>query len=232
MGYDNDNGFTFAGRTEVRNERGSQDLDQLLTVADLEYTLGAGFTLLGKARFGYTRNPAQPANDLDFSEASIGLAWRPVNSDRFNALARYTRLTNAPTAFQRIEDITEYTSDVFVTDWSLQVTRNIEWVGKAAFKLREELGDSPLAFSTSTFLSVQRLNLGLPLNLQLGTEYRLLAQKEADDQRTGWAAELTWGGIDHVRIGGGFNFTDFSDNVYSENDYSSYGWYFRLQGKY
>ncbi|MEM9056289.1 MAG: OmpA family protein, partial [Pseudomonadota bacterium] len=232
MGYDSGRGLTFSGRTEWRNERGAQNLDQLLTVADLEYTLGAGFTLLGKARYGYTRNPEQPATDLDFSEASVGLAWRPVNSDRFNALARYTRLTNAPTAFQRIDEVSEYTSDVFVADWSLQLNRRVEWVGKAAFKLREELGDPALAARTSTFLSIQRLNLGLPLKLELGTEYRVLAQREADDQRAGWVTELMWGGIEHVRIGGGFNFTDFSDNIYSENDFSSYGWYFRLQGKY
>ena len=169
---------------------------------------------------------------MDFSEASIGIAWRPVSNDRFNALGRYTRLTNAPTAFQREDIVSEYTSDVYVADWSLQATRGIEWVGKAALKMRQEQGDAALLASTSTFLSIQRLNLGLPMNLELGTEYRVLSQKEADDSRSGWAAELTWGGIEHLRIGGGFNFTDFSDNIYAENDYSSFGWYFRLQGKY
>jgi hypothetical protein len=57
-------------------------------------------------------------------------------------------------------------------------------------------------------------------------------QKEADDRRQGWLSELTWELMRHFRIGVGYNFTDFSDNEFSQNDYSVQGWFFRVQGRY
>jgi len=48
----------------------------------------------------------------------------------------------------------------------------------------------------------------------------------------GWLIEATWEVIRHFRVGAGYNFTDFSDNEFSPNDYSSQGWFIRVQGRY
>jgi hypothetical protein len=66
----------------------------------------------------------------------------------------------------------------------------------------------------------------------VGTEYRILLQDEADDMRQGWLSEVTWEAVKHLRLGVGYNFTDFSDNEFSDNDYSVHGWFFRIQGRY
>ena len=63
-------------------------------------------------------------------------------------------------------------------------------------------------------------------------EYRILRQNLANDQLQGWLTEISWEPIDHLRVGVGYNFTDFSDDEYSDNDFSVQGWFFRLQGKY
>jgi hypothetical protein len=63
-------------------------------------------------------------------------------------------------------------------------------------------------------------------------EYRILFQKEADDKRQGWLMELMWEATKNLRLGIGYNFTDFSDNEFSDNDYSVQGGFFRIQGKY
>jgi hypothetical protein len=36
----------------------------------------------------------------------------------------------------------------------------------------------------------------------------------------------------HLRVGVGYNFTEFTDNEFSANDYSAKGYFFRIQGKY
>ena len=41
-----------------------------------------------------------------------------------------------------------------------------------------------------------------------------------------------WNLHENFRIGGGFNFTDFSDDAFSTNNYSVTGWFLRVQGKY
>ncbi len=81
-------------------------------------------------------------------------------------------------------------------------------------------------------MSIQRLNFRIPLNLSLGVEYRLLRQKEAADERSGFLGELMWNGFEHIGIGAGYNFTEFSSDLRFDSDYSEYGWFLRLQGTY
>jgi hypothetical protein len=38
--------------------------------------------------------------------------------------------------------------------------------------------------------------------------------------------------MENFRVGAGYNFTDFSDDEFSQNDYSVKGWFFRVQGRY
>ena len=35
----------------------------------------------------------------------------------------------------------------------------------------------------------------------------------------------------HMKVGAGYNFTDFSDDL-TDNDYDSNGWFFDITGKY
>ena len=41
-----------------------------------------------------------------------------------------------------------------------------------------------------------------------------------------------WNRFEHVGLGVGYNFTDFSSELRFDSDYSEYGWFFRIQGKY
>ena len=48
----------------------------------------------------------------------------------------------------------------------------------------------------------------------------------------GWLTDIMWKLHPHFRLGAGFNFTDFSDNEFTMNDYSVRGWFLRAQGRY
>jgi hypothetical protein len=105
-------------------------------------------------------------------------------------------------------------------------------VEKTAYKVQcEDFVDRP-SFTGHTLLSLHRLNYHLLSQVDAALEYRVLWQMEAKDQRQGWLSELDWEPVNHLRLGVGFNFTDFSDNEFSDNNYSTYGWFLRVQGKY
>jgi long-subunit fatty acid transport protein len=105
-------------------------------------------------------------------------------------------------------------------------------VEKGALRIKtEETGSQP-SQTMHTYLSINRLNFNIWSKIDLGMEYRTLFQKETDDSRKGWLAELMWEPKEHFRIGAGYNFTDFSDNEFSDNDYSVQGWFTRIQVKY
>jgi len=232
LSYTDPSGLKASTRNEVRYETGSTKTEQYLTVNRIELKLNADFTAIGAYRHSITRNVTQDTTDAEFDERVIGLAYRPVAHDWFNALAKYTRLLDQrPLALGAITSAANLTN-VISADWSLQFNRHLEWVEKVAAKVRQENSGTEPAYTTHTYLLINRLNYNVWRTIDLGAEYRILTQREASDRREGWLAEILWKPVKHLRLGVGYNFTDFSDNEFSNNNYSIQGWFMRLQGKY
>ena len=62
-------------------------------------------------------------------------------------------------------------------------------------------------------------------------EYRTLDVDEANSTRDGWLLGLDRHLNDHFRLGIGYNFTDFSDDL-TNLDYDHKGWFINALGKY
>jgi uncharacterized repeat protein (TIGR01451 family) len=225
-------GIKLSTRNEWRHQQGATELEQFASFNYGEIRLPSGFTLLGEYRLSNSDNRLQPDQSTDFEEASLGFAIRPIETDRWNVLVKLTRLDSEATPGQVDTRYDTSTSDLLTADWSLQLTRNIEWVGKQVFKKKLTELDPAFEFESNTSLSIQRFNFRIPLDLSLGVEYRLLRQDEAADERSGFLGELMWNRLEHVGIGVGYNFTEFSSDLRFDSDYSEHGWFLRLQGLY
>jgi uncharacterized repeat protein (TIGR01451 family) len=231
LAYDNGAGLRLSSRNEWRRQQGASDLDQFVSVNAADWTFRDDLTLLGRLRIGDTRDHLQPLQSLTFNEATLGMAFRPVHHDRFAALLRFTRRDESPTAAQVTSDRLPSVSNVLSADWSYQITPRLEWVGKQAIRQRStDYGEMQL--DSQTMLSIQRLNVKLFSDFALGLEARRLSADESDDAASGWLTELSWERFRHMRIGIGYNFTDFSDDLVNEPDYSERGVFLRLQGVY
>jgi hypothetical protein len=232
LSYDNSRGFTVQTRNDLRLTEGTARERQFFTFNQIDYRVHADWSVLARYRYSKTTD-----RDLDevlarFEERVTGLAYRPVRHDRFNALARYTRLKDQPPVQPgALESITR-TVDVLSLETIFEITPRFEWISKlAARRFEEDLETAPAAESEST-LFIQHLNMTLWRPVDFGIEYRWLDQKQTDDTRQGWLTQIMWNLHENFRIGGGYNFTDFSDNMLSRNDYSVGGWFFRIQGRY
>ncbi|HEY5648651.1 MAG TPA: hypothetical protein VIU33_04075, partial [Nitrospiria bacterium] len=232
VSYGNSAGLKAAIGGELRRQRGGSDLTQYLTSNHLELKLNPDFTLLGKFRFSITRNHDAGKKDGELEERSIGLAYRPINHDRLNALARFTRVADQQPFSLDLSGPWKTALDVASIEWSLEITPFLEWVEKEAVRIKREKENDRGSVKTRTYLSIHRLNLQIFKPIDLGLEYRMLRQLEAGDQKEGWLAELMWQAAKHFRFGLGYNFTDFSDNEFSDNDYSVKGWFFRGQATF
>ncbi|MBT8061961.1 MAG: hypothetical protein KJO85_04710, partial [Gammaproteobacteria bacterium] len=62
-------------------------------------------------------------------------------------------------------------------------------------------------------------------------EYRRLEVKENDSVRDGLLAQIDRHFNDNFKVGIGYNFTDFSDDL-TDLDYDHKGWFLNLVGKY
>ena len=232
LSYHNPQGLEAKVRGEVRREKGTFERVQYLTANQFKIMLSPDYSLLGRYNYSITRDLDLDEVEARFEEKSIGLAYRPVASDRLNLLSKYTELSDqAPDTLDDVESQDTFTQ-VASIEWSFDITPRLEWVEKEALKTTEEkVGDrSPV--KTSTTLAIHRLNYNFVSVWDLGVEYRLRTVDVADDKQTGWLAELMYGIGSNFRIGVGYNFTDFSDNEFSENDYSVRGTFLRFQGKY
>ncbi|NNF50385.1 MAG: DUF11 domain-containing protein, partial [Woeseiaceae bacterium] len=231
VSYENESGLRFSTRNEFREDTRAMASEQFLSSTQLTLPIGTDLSVVGKYRFSKSESQAQVERNIDFTEASIGLAYRPVAHDRLNLLTRYTKLSNTPTVFQTASMNSGASSDIFAVDWSYQLSRRIEWVGKQAMRW-SEYDDDPLGNRSLTALSIHRLNWTLPRDFLLGTEFRRMTQDLADDERSGFVTEVMWEGLDPLRLGIGYNFSDVSDNEHVEYDFSTRGFFMRLQGKF
>ena len=231
VSYTNDSGMQFSTRNEYREDTRSMASEQFLSTTQLKWPLGTDLSVVGKYRFSKSESQSQAERNIDFTEASIGLAYRPVKHDRLNLLTRITRLSNTPTLFQNMSMGSDVSSDIFAVDWSYQLSKRIEWVGKQAMRW-SEYDDIPGSDRSLTSLSIQRLNWRMPKDFLLGTEFRRMTQDLANDERNGFVTEIMWEGFDPLRLGIGYNFSDVSDNEYVEYDFTSTGFFMRLQGKF
>ena len=230
--YGGTNGISAMSKNEIRYETGDTRRVQLLTFNQLDYKLSEGFTLLAKYRYSKTRDRVTDRVEARFEERSLGVAYRPVSHDRFNSIARYTRLVDVDPLNDSRSIAVDRKMDVVSIETVWQLSDKLEWVTKEATRFQEErIGDRAPVDST-TFLTVQRFNYNLYRQFDLGMEYRILALDETDDRREGWLTEAGWRVRRHMRFGLGYNFTDFSDSEFSQNDYSVRGWFFRIQGMY
>ncbi|MFQ5756455.1 MAG: OmpA family protein [Acidiferrobacterales bacterium] len=230
--WDNSRGLTLSTRNEIRRETGGRDVEQFFTTNRAEYMLNADLKMLGYWRYSFTQDDSLGSDKTEFNELSLGFAYRPVANDRINALFRYTKLSNAPTLFQSQSDALITKSDVLSVEWSYQIRPKLEWVGKQAFKHLEEAAPNSPSIESDTYLTIQRFNYNFYKKFDVGAEYRILWQDEPKDKLQGWLLEFMWRPIKHLRVGVGYNGTDFSDDEFSDNNFSVKGWFFRLQGTY
>jgi hypothetical protein len=225
--------LSLVSRNEFRVEHTAKTLHQFFTSTQFDYKVNPDFTFQGKYRYSRTENRDTSAVEARFQEGSLGLAYRPVANDRLNGLARLTHLSD-----QRPQGLSatvgeDTTMDVFSIEGLYQLTPKLELFTKLAGRRQEQ--SFPFlqqSVTTNTWLAIERLNINLWKPLDLGVEFRSLAQKESHDRKQGFLTELMWRIQKYFRVGVGYNFTDFSDDEFAQNDYRTDGWFIRVQGRY
>jgi hypothetical protein len=232
LAYAPEQGPQASTRAEWRRDRGAVERRQVLWVDHGESRINDDLVLLGDFRYSRTRDLLAGRDEARFQEHALGLAYRPLHGDRLNAIARYTRLDELGPAVTGDSARVATLMDVFSAEGTVDLSALVQWSGKGAVRaMRERPVGAPEA-RTRTSLWISRVSTAVRGPLRYGVEYRWLGQREAHDLRQGWLHELTWDFTRNLRAGGGFNFTDFSDNEFSRNDYSVRGWFIRAQGRY
>lgn len=183
----------------------------------LKYQLSPDWRLIGK--FDYSHSSQGDSTDGSYTEAVIGYAYRPVKNDRLNVLFKYTYFYNVPAAQQIIGTSTtagiRQRSHIVSVDAMYDLTSWWTVGGKYAYRLGQVSMDpvNPEYFDSRAHLFVGRVDLHFLDNWDALVEGRVLDLPDAHDRRSGVLLGVYRRLGNHFKVGGGYNFSDFSDDL-------------------
>jgi hypothetical protein len=202
----------------------------------LKYQLSADWRLIGKFNYAHSNDSRGEAYDGDFTEAVIGYAYRPIHHDRLNALIKYTFFYNLPAAEQSVgldaASSVIQRSHIGAVDVMYDLTQRWTVGGKYAYR-HGEVSQNRVDrefFTSRAHLYVVRADWHFLHRWDAVVEARLLDLPDASDQRGGTLLGLYRHMGNHIKVGVGYNFSDFSDDL-TDLDYKHQGLFINLIGK-
>lgn len=226
---------------EYRNDDVQQlDLDSTerktwLFRNNFKYQMSLAARLLGKLNHSESESSLGTFYDGGFTEAVFGYGYRPVRHDRLNALAKYTYFHNVPTTDQiTLQNIAAefiQKSHIAAVDITYDIMPQFSIGGKYAYRLGQVSLDreSPEFFDNNASLYVIRGDYRFRKNWEVLVEGRMLDMADLDESRSGALAAISRYVGDHLKIGLGYNFTDFSDDL-TDLSYDHSGIFINLTG--
>lgn len=237
VGY-NDEDVRFGSSVEIRKEDGiGRDQTVWLLRNDLSYAVNPSWT--GLLRFNMARadNDGTSIRAAEFTEAVGGLAFRPVNNERLNALLRFSYFEDLGPAGQvtgsgqiespkQISKIASIDVNYDINDW-LTIGGKYGYRGGKVSLAR----DSDQFVSSNAHLAVIRADFHVNKKWDVLAEGRGLWVSAADDKRFGALGAIYRHLGNNVKIGVGYSLSDFSDDL-TDQSYSSHGPFLNLLGKF
>jgi len=208
----------------------SQDSWQILAYNAIEAKPTQDLTLFAKANVSYTQNSSSDSTLASFKEMVLGSAYRPIYCDRLNVIGKYSYLEDeSPASQEDYKDIDQIRAHVFGLEAVYDLTDKLQIVEKGAIRYMDEKVSGFGFTNTQTWLLVNRLNYNLTKDWELGGEYRILSVIQAKDYKQGALFEVSRRMGEYIKLGVGYNFTDFSDDL-TDLDYTVHGPFVRMTG--
>jgi len=200
-----------------------------------KYQLGPDWRVVGKFNHADSDSSEGDYYDGGYTEAVMGYAFRPVNHDRLNVLSKYTYFYNVPTTDQETgqnvgsEFIQK--SHVAAVDVTYDLTRSWSIGGKYAYRLGQVSlsREDEEFFDNNAHLYVGRADWRFGKNWEGLLEGRVLDMPDIEERRTGTLVTLYRYLGDNIKVGVGYSFADFSDDL-TDLDYDQRGAFMNIVG--
>ncbi|GAB3345055.1 hypothetical protein [Lysobacter tyrosinilyticus] len=222
----------WASKLEYRRDRGAEQRTQWVTTNRLFFRVNDDWRLAARLNYADTDDDLNPAASAKLAEGNFGFAWRPHDSTRWAAFGRYTYLYDVASLGQEGGNTYDQRSQVLSFEGIVQLDERWELAGKAASRwgdYRTGRGAGQWLDSRADFAALQA-RYHLIAQWEGLAEYRWLKVRDGGTRQGGLI------GLDrqlgeNFRVGVGYNFTDFSDDL-TDLDYDHHGWFLNLAGYY
>ena len=160
---------------------------------------------------------------------AIGLAYRPVSWDWLNAIGKFEQKVEFN---GMVSPQTSYDASIVSLHTFVEPFRRLELGLKYALKVANE---DAYGLSANTLTDFYLLHAEYDLdwnNLDVAGEYRILSQREANDQKIGYSAEVGYVLLKNVHVAVGYNFVGNKDRDLIDYTYWSKGPYVTVGMKF
>ncbi len=220
-------------KLEYRRDTGVEDRTQWVSTNRLNWKVNEDWRIAARFNYGDTEDRIDPLADARFVEGSVGFAYRPAYNDRLSLLGKYAYLYDLSSLGQDSFADYDQRSQILSIEGIYRLTPAWEVAGKLAHRSGEARlarGAGPWFDTTADFAAVQG-RYHLRAKWDALAEYRWLSVDENDSTRHGWLVGVDRHLGDNFRVGAGYNFTSFSDNL-TVLDYDQKGWFLNVTGTY
>lgn len=236
-------GYTFedvrlGAAIELRDERGAARNQRVwLLRNNLSYGLDQDWRFVGQVNIARAVNNSLSIRESEFTDATAGFAYRPVDHERVNALFRV----------QYVEDIgpvgqitgsgqtqsPKQVSTILSADINYDMNSHLTFGAKYGFRQGKVAlaRNSDAYVSADAHLGVVRLDYNVIQNWDVLAEGRALWVNQTNDVRLGALAAVYRHLGNHVKVGIGYSWSDFSDDL-ADQSYSSHGPFLNLVSKF
>ena len=231
IGYTDDNTH-WVSKIEYRRDNDVERFTQWVSSNFLSRKLSESWRLLWQLNYADSDNNLDDQQDTLLVENSVGFSYRPTRHDRWNLLGKYTYLYDLSTLAQSGTG-TDQRSNIASLEALYELTKSWELGLKLGYRrgeLRQDRGASDWYRSTARF-SAARARYHFIKKWDALLEYRWLSVDETDSARSGWLVGIERHIGNNMKLGVGYNFTDFSDDL-TNLDYEYTGWFINAVGKY
>jgi hypothetical protein len=200
-----------------------------------KFQLNPDWRIVGKFNHAMSESSLGQFYDGGYTEAVLGYGFRPIASDRLNALAKYTYFYNVPTTDQVTPQNTMaqfvQKSHVAALDLTYDLTHRWSVGGKYAYRLGQLSLDREKEqfFDNRAQLYIVRTDVKFFGDYEGLVEARLLDMTDLNEQRSGALVAVYRYFGKHVKVGVGYNFTDFSEDL-TDLSFKSEGAFVNLIG--
>ncbi|MDV3467491.1 hypothetical protein RZA67_01895 [Stenotrophomonas sp. C3(2023)] len=219
-------------KLEYRRDKGAEDREQWVTTNRLLYRINEDWRIALRANYADTQDQRNPVADAKLVETNLGFAWRPHDNTRWAAFGKYTYLYDVASLGQEGVTVYDQKSQILSFEGVMQVTDRWEVAGKFASRwgeFRTGRGQGPWLDSRADFAAGQ-LRYRLFQQWEALAEHRWLKVRDGG-VRKGWLVGVDRRVGENFKVGLGYNFTEFSDDM-TELQYDQKGFFLNLAGYY
>lgn len=219
-------------KLEWRKDSGAEERRQWVSTNRIAHKIDESWRVALRFNYSDTDDKLNPLAGAKFVEGNAGFAWRPWNNSRWGLFGRYTYLYDLATLEQDGASQYDQKTQIFSLEGVHKLDRHWEFAAKLARREGEaRLGRGSGAWfdSATTFAAGQ-------VRYELISRWHALAEYRVLDVKDGGTRQGALVGVDrditrNFRIGVGYNFTDFSDDL-TAFDYRHRGFFINIVGVY